>query len=108
VLRLFGRSSTATQNVGVTLYASPNVTWSETGLTWNNKPTGTSLSLSATVSGTGNVWYEFDVTDYVKQQKTAGATGVTFALNAAGVTDAWAIFASDEASANRPQLVVTS
>ena len=37
---------------------------------------------TVTVAGTAGQFYEFDVTNYLKQQKTAGATGVAFALKA--------------------------
>jgi hypothetical protein len=84
-----------------------NVTWSEAGLTWGNKPaSGTTALGTKTIAGTANTWYEFDVTQYVRQQKAAGAAAVTFVLKANGVTDAQALFASDEAAANRPELVV--
>ena len=110
-LRLFARSSVSTQGVPVSLFEASNVTWSETGLTWNNKPaSGTTALGSRTISGTGGTWHEFDVTSYVQQQKAAGATAVTFVLKAGATTDAQAMIASDETSTttNRPQLVVTT
>jgi hypothetical protein len=59
-----------------------------------------------TVSGTTGTWYEFDVTNYLKQQKAAGATFVAFALRAPTVSEGWAGFNSDEAASNRPELLV--
>jgi hypothetical protein len=50
---------------------------------------------------------EYDVTAYLKQQKAAGAAAAGFALNATAFTTSWAAFASDQAMANRPELVVT-
>jgi hypothetical protein len=106
-LRLFGYSNSSTQNVGVALYTAQNTTWSENGLTWDNRPATAATALrSTTVAGKAAVWYEFDVGDHVRQQRATGATAVTFVLKATGATDAQALFSSDETAATRPQLVV--
>ena len=91
-------------------YSTSDVTWSETGVNWNNRPTtGTTTLDTETVDYNGNVdeWHEWDVGSYVAAQKAAGATLVTLALKAGNVTDSKASFASREASANQPQLVLT-
>jgi hypothetical protein len=109
-LRLFGASSTATQAVAMSLIGSTDASWSETGISYNTRPTGgspTVIVASKTISGTTGAWYEFDVTNYVKQLRALGITAVTFALNAIGTTDAQAVFNSDENSANRPELAVS-
>ena len=108
-LRLFGRSSSSTQSVGVALFGGGTAAWTESGITWNNRPASDATALGTrTVSGTGGAWHEFDVTAYVKARRQAGATGVTFVLKGTATTDAQAAFASDEhtTSASRPQLVV--
>jgi hypothetical protein len=110
-LRLFGRSSSSTQAIGVALHGGGTASWTEGGITWNNKPASEATVLGTrTVSGTGGAWHEFDVTSYVKARKAAGATAVTFVLKGTATTDAQATFGSDEhaTSGNRPQLVVTS
>jgi glucose/arabinose dehydrogenase len=107
-LRVFGRSTT-TQNVPVALYGAANTNWTESNLTWNTRPStgATAIAPARTVAGTTGTWYEFNVSDFVRQQKEAGAATVTFALKATGVTDAQALFVSDEnASANKPQLLL--
>jgi hypothetical protein len=58
------------------------------------------------IAGAANTWWEFDVTQYVKQQKAAGATSVAFALRAPTVSEGWAVFFSDEAANSQPELVV--
>ncbi|MDQ3439994.1 MAG: DNRLRE domain-containing protein, partial [Planctomycetota bacterium] len=89
------------------LYAVSNTTWSETGLTWNNKPAaGTALGGVKTITTTTGQWYEWDVTSYLQQQRLAGATGVSFALKAPNTSDPWAIFNSGESALNAPELVV--
>src|SRR5688572_7922997 len=107
-LRLFGRLSAAmASGLGLQLYAVSNTTWSETGLTWNNKPaTGSALGGVKTIATTTGQWYEWDVTSYLQQQRLAGATGVSFALKAPNTSDPWAIFNSGENALNAPQLVV--
>jgi unsaturated chondroitin disaccharide hydrolase len=107
-LRLFGKSTSSTQNVNVGLYAAGNTTWAETALNWNNRPAGAGTPMATkTITGTvTGAWYTFDVTPYLQQQKAAGATAVTFALKGLSQTDQVAVFNSDENSANKPQLVV--
>jgi mannose/cellobiose epimerase-like protein (N-acyl-D-glucosamine 2-epimerase family) len=107
-LRLFGKSTSSTQSVGVGLYAVSNTTWGETSLNWNNRPVSAGTPIGTkTVTGTASgAWYTFDVTPYLQQQKAAGATTVTFALKGLAQTDQVAVFNSDENSANKPQLVV--
>jgi unsaturated chondroitin disaccharide hydrolase len=106
-LRVFGRSSSSTQDVSVALYTVATTGWSETGLTWNTKPTSAASAIaSRTITGTTGTWYEFDITPYVVQQKAAGATAVALVLKATGTTDAQALFNSDENAASRPELVI--
>ncbi|HEX8916252.1 MAG TPA: DNRLRE domain-containing protein, partial [Humisphaera sp.] len=103
-VRLYGRSSTGAA-VPVGLFPVTSTSWGETTVTWSTKPaTSATPVAAATVSGTAGAWYEFDVTDYVKARKAAGATAVSFALKGTAATTAYATFASDEATANRPEL----
>ena len=109
-VRLFGKLLSAdVASLPVGLYAVTNTTWTEGGLTWNTAPTTAATPLvTKTVSGTTGTWYEFDVMNYLKQQKAAGATAVTFVLKATLTSEGYAGFNSDEAASNRPQLVVKS
>jgi hypothetical protein len=106
-LRFFGLLSRTTEpTVLARVYGVSNTTWSETGITWNNKPASGAAVGDLTVAGTTPQWYELDVTSYVRQQKIAGASAVSFALTAPTSTDAWIVFNSDEASSNRVELAV--
>lgn len=106
-LRLFGASTVSTQGVPLAVYGASNITWSETGINWNNKPAADATALaSKTISGTSGQWNEFDVSNYVQQQRAAGATAVTFVVRATSTTDAQAVFNSDENAANKPELLV--
>jgi hypothetical protein len=106
-LRLFGKLlNTAAPSAPVGLFAA-DASWTEAGLTWNTRPaTAATPVATGTVTGTAGQWYEFDVTNYLKEQKAAGATAVAFALRAMMVSEGWAGFNSDEAADNRPELVV--
>lgn len=55
----------------VSAYSVADITWSESSLTWNNKP-AIQDKLSITTAETINEWIELDVTDYIKQQITTG------------------------------------
>jgi glucose/arabinose dehydrogenase/chitodextrinase len=105
-LKLFGKSQVS-ENVTVNLFAVANNAWSETGITWNNRPGSSGPTLGAkTIAGTTGQTYSWDVSDYVREQREAGATAVTFVVRANSTKDAIATFNSDEASSGRPELAV--
>jgi rhamnogalacturonyl hydrolase YesR len=109
VVRLFGRKLDAVApRVTVGLYPVSNAAWSEPGLTWNTRPAaGAAPVATVAISSTAGAVHTFDVSQYLKQQKAAGATAVAFALKATTAGEGWAGFNSDEAPSNRPALVVT-
>ena len=106
-LRLHARlDNTASASVPVSVFSGPEG-WTESGITWNNKPaSGTTLLKSFTVAGTTAKYYEVDLTSYFQQKKSAGATAATVVLKAGAASDSTVVLGSDEAAANRPQLVV--
>ena len=108
-LRLFGRlSNTTNPSVTTTVFNSSNNTWGESTLTWNNRPAaGTTSRGSITVSGTTARWYELNLTTFLKAERAAGRNVVTLVLKNGTATDSQVLFNSDEAAANRPELVVT-
>jgi ELWxxDGT repeat protein len=107
-LRLNGRlDSTAAASAGFTVFSATNTTWSETALTWNNKPaSGTTSRGSATVTGTTAKWYEVNLTTFLKAEKAAGRNVVTLVIKATAASAATILFNSDEATASRPELVI--
>ncbi|HXU83025.1 MAG TPA: DNRLRE domain-containing protein, partial [Polyangia bacterium] len=106
-LRLSGNSVTSAKLVGV--YGVSNITWGETTITFNTAPMiGAKQGASKSVGLTAGL-VTWDVTSYVRAQKMAGATAVSFELkqdvaNNEGPTT----FSAREAGSNRPELVVTS
>jgi hypothetical protein len=93
--------------VAASAYAVPTTTWTETGITWNNKPALGSSLASVTVSGTAYVWYEFDVTSYVQSEQAAGRNVVSFALHATTTSNRLISVKSRESASQKPELVVT-
>ena len=109
-LRLFGRliSDVAADAVTTGVFGASDAAWTESGITWNNKPSSGSTALATTrVTAGAARWYEWDLTDYLRQQKAAGKTSVTLVIKNLTITKASAGFRSKEASSNKPQLVVT-
>ena len=110
-LRLFGRldDSVAGRSTTVGVYGATSTSWTESGLTWNNKPSfGSTALATASVTSATAKWYEWDLTSYLRQQKAAGKTSVTLVLKTTTLSREKATFNSDEATTNRPQLVVTA
>ncbi|HEX8916854.1 MAG TPA: DNRLRE domain-containing protein, partial [Humisphaera sp.] len=108
VLRLYGRvESTAAASVRVQAFAASSSTWTESGVTWNNKPSPTGSSLGeVTVSGTTAKWYTIDLTAWLAAQKAAGRTTAALVLTSPAATAAAAVFNTDEATGSRPELFV--
>jgi hypothetical protein len=108
---------TGVQNAVVRLYAGTvaafsvkvNETtdaWTETAINWNNAPAAGTLIATKAITAAG-VYYEWNVTSFVQSQ-AAGDGVVSLVFSDAATTNAQIIFSSKEATANKPQLVVTS
>ncbi|HET9314057.1 MAG TPA: Ig-like domain-containing protein, partial [Vicinamibacteria bacterium] len=110
-LRLFGNLTSTTSTVVRTqAFGAASTTWTETGITWNNKPpSGTTVLAAVTLvnSSTTARWYEWDLTTYLQQEKAAGRSVVTIVLKNDVDTNPTATFRSRQASSNRPELRVT-
>ncbi|MFD2414030.1 CBM96 family carbohydrate-binding protein [Paenibacillus rhizoplanae] len=113
-------SGTAVQSVTLNVYvtvppASPvtlalkgytGAQWTESGITWNNRPVtgGTNLG---TVRVTGGGWYSADVTAYVVAAAAAGLTP-TFQWSDPNTSGIVVSLASSKNSDNKPYLLVNS
>lgn len=109
-LRLSGKlDSTASPNVVVQAFAGSYSTWSEAGVKWGTRPLAIGAAVGqVTVAGTASKWYTIDVTAWLQAQKAAGRTAATLVLTSPVATAAAALFASDEAAAVRPKLMVVT
>ena len=92
------------------VYASnDSPTWTEGSITWNNQPgLGAKQSALPTVlQGTSMIWYEVDVTAYVKARKAAGKPDANLVLHSVNNGGTNLNFNSREATINQSQLVIT-
>lgn len=106
-LRLFGRLGT-TASIQVGVFSAADTTWSESGITYNNRPpTGTTALATTTITGTTERWYEWEVTGFLQSELAAGRKVVTLVLKSLTTSDAQATFRSDEFGGNGPELLVT-
>lgn len=107
-LKLYCRTKeTETSPVNVNVYAvkDNDVSWTESGLNWNNKPVlGNQLS-SITVEESGK-YYEWDVTAHIQQLINNNINEVSFVLADIADGNNTLTFNSKENTQNKPQLVI--
>ena len=108
-MNLFGQlNNTAATNVLTQVFAVSDTSWSETKITFNNKPAiGATALASATIADTTPRPYSFDITAYIKAQLAAGHKVITLALEDPSITSPFVSFNSREAANNTPALVVS-
>ena len=106
-LRLFGRlSDTREPSVTVAINPSSSISWGETTLTWNNRPAvGTAEWGRITVVGTTPRWYEVDLTQQARWERSLGRTVISLVLRKSSDTLPYVSFGSRNSS-NPPSLVV--
>ncbi len=94
--------------IPVGMHSVSNLTWTESTINWNNKPTASTAAVStADVNDVTGKYYTWDVTNYVKTEKVAGRNLVSFNMKntvASGPQTVW----SSKEGANAPQMVITS
>ena len=107
-LRLFGRLvSTTPGSVAVGVFAAADTAWGEKTITWNNRPATAAAPLKqVNVTTAADRWYEWDLTSYLRQQKSAGRTTVTLVLKALSPSKPTVGFSSREAPTHRPELLL--
>lgn len=103
-LRLY-RSGTGNATTNK-VYSCATDTWTETGITWANRPAWGTQQVSYSVPAGGN-WAEVDVTSYVSAN-FSGDKLVTMVIRDDQSLNVQVPYNSDEATSNKPQLVVIS
>lgn len=86
----------------------PSSSWTESGLTWNNRPTATETDITTLTldQGSGR-YYEFDISPWVIARKEAAMNNLMeIKLVQLSGTDQEVQFNSREAGSNPPQLLV--
>jgi hypothetical protein len=104
-LRLYGKAGSGTNMVSA--YGVTDEAWTETAITWNNKP-ALGMKQSTLPIGTTAQYREWNVTPFVKAQQMAGRDNVNFAISMENdTTSSPDTYNSREAGNNQPQLVIT-
>ncbi len=108
VLRVYGGREGGKSSANISVSGAADTTWTETGLTWNNKP-ALGAKMGATPVTSAQKYYLWDVTSYLQAQKAAGAASVTLALTMDTLpADGFrSNFNSREAGSSPPQLALT-
>ncbi|HEX2862841.1 MAG TPA: DNRLRE domain-containing protein, partial [Lacunisphaera sp.] len=105
-LRLWG-VAWVKEIVTTDLYSAPDVSWTENGITWANRPATGPVMWDTVALQDEPAWHEWDVTQFLMGEKAMGRDVVTLVLRnsvASKLDFIW--FASGESPVNRPQLVV--
>ncbi|SEM40188.1 Por secretion system C-terminal sorting domain-containing protein [Chitinophaga rupis] len=110
VLKVYGhQDDNRVTNVPVGAYPVANTTWTEAGITWNNKPApGATALATATVTDSIGRYYSWDITAYVQSEKAAGRSAISLALLNGLMANPRTLWNSKETGSNAPQLVITT
>lgn len=105
-LKVYGKvDGTAVPSVLVGAFSVANTTWTESAITWNNKPATSASELAdAAVGNTAFSYINWDVTNYVKSELLAGRTKISFALKSLQAHDPRIFYNAKEFGSNPPQL----
>ena len=96
-------------NVVVGAYTVSSTSWTESTLTWNNKPASASSALAtATVTDATARYYNWNVLSYIQSELAAGRTKVSFVLKNQQETQGRLLWNSKETGSNAPQLTITT
>ncbi len=104
VLRVWGGVGTSGSDA-LAAYSVSNTTWTERGITWNNRPAPDANPLD-TVTVAKSLYQDFDVTSYVLAQKAAKQSKVSFALAAPTASSYTVTLNAREANSHQPVLVI--
>ncbi len=92
------------------VFAVPDTSWTETGITWTNKPALAATELShITIPPTASALQNWNVTAYIQSEKAAGRNTVTLAIKNPQTSTSILSFDSKEAvstGGTAPQLII--
>lgn len=106
-LRIFGKNVESDNYVNVSAYAVTNDNWTEAGILWSNAPTSSQTLLGSTAVNKLPLYYEIDVTSYVKAQ-FSGDKIVSLVLKNASAKNRKLVFNNKESGINPPQLLIST
>ncbi len=106
-LRLYA-SAGSPEIVTSDLYSAANTAWTESGITWANKPATGPVIWSTLALQNAPAWHEWDISRFLQGEKTMGRNLVTLVLKNFNPSTTGAIgFNSLQNASNRPELVIT-
>jgi hypothetical protein len=110
VLKIYGHlEDNRSANIPIGVFSVANTSWTETGLTWNNKPaTGSTALSTTTITDSIARYYSWDITAYINSEKAAGRNAISLALINSSISTPRIVFNSKETGTNAPQLVITT
>jgi hypothetical protein len=95
-------------NIVVGAYTVSSTSWTESTITWNNKPASAAAALAtATVTDATARYYNWNVASYIQNELAAGRTKVSFVLKNQQETQGRLLWNSKETGSNAPQLTIT-
>ena len=108
-LRLFGAlADTRNSNIPTAVHKVASTTWTEGGLTWNNRPAAGSTPLdTAVIVNAVAAWHEWDVTQYLRAEKAAGRSVVSLLLRNTLTSSPQTLLNARENSSKRPELLIS-
>ncbi len=106
-LRIYGRASSATASINMSLFGVENDSWNESNLNFNNAPAANATALSSVVVLNPSQYYELDATDFVKNQFLTDKI-VSFVIKDTLNTKQTLAFNSKEQGSNPPQLIIST
>ena len=104
-LRLCAKSVSASDSR--TVYSLSNDSWTETGLTWSNKPSY-GQALASTSITTTDVYVEWDITSYIQAEFAGDKTASLCVNDPVSGHNTGIDFYTKENNTNIPQLVITT
>jgi hypothetical protein len=106
-LRIYA-ALTASDSLVTSACTVADTSWTEGGITWNNRPLLGAAAGSTTISGSAYAWYTIDVTAYVLSQIAAGHPQISLALkNGSTASSSVVQVYSREAASSQPALDIT-
>src|SRR6266542_2426362 len=106
-LRVFA-SLSGSGSVITTAYSVSDTNWTESGITWNNKPALGSALTNQTFNVKTGASYDIDVSAFIRSEQNAGRGTITLALHCTNNTTLLASINSKENASNKPQLILNT
>ncbi len=95
-----------TGNQPLALSPVSNTAWTETSITWNNKPSYGNIISIININKTA-MYYIFDITNYAKSEFSSGRKILSFEIHSTKSSDGVIYINSKESAINKPTIVLS-